>query len=136
MGRSGYYGYVERQQESRIDAEELRLRSRVQAIHTETGQSHGSRRMAEELPDEGFSVGDYKAHRLMHEVGVSGSPSARTTMASGTHADSSFTDVPWAAILTNSCSMEGIHAGLVGSGSEIMAFTHPIPSDHTSPRIK
>lgn len=70
MSRSGYYDYVERQQATRLDAEELRLRARVRAIHTETGQSYGSRRMAKQLQDEGFSVGRYKARRLMQEVGI------------------------------------------------------------------
>ena len=71
MGRSGYYEYVARQKGRRLDPEELRLRSRVQAIHAETGQSYGSRRMAKQLQDEGFAVGRYKARRLMKEVGVS-----------------------------------------------------------------
>jgi putative transposase len=70
VGRSGYYDYVERQKKTRIDAEALQLRSRVQAIHAETAQSYGSRRMAKQLQDEGFAVGRYKVRRLMKEVGV------------------------------------------------------------------
>jgi putative transposase len=70
VGRSGYYDYVERQKTTGLDAEELRLRARVRAIHTETGQSYGSRRMAKQLQDEGLAVGRAKARRLMKQAGV------------------------------------------------------------------
>jgi putative transposase len=71
VSRSGYYDYVERQKHGGDDAEDLALRSRVQAIHAETKQSYGSRRMAKQLQAEGFKVGRYKARRLMQELELS-----------------------------------------------------------------
>jgi putative transposase len=71
VGRSGYYDYVARQQATCLEADELRLRTRVRAIHAETGQSYGSRRMAKQLQDEGFAVGRCKTRRLMKEEGIS-----------------------------------------------------------------
>jgi putative transposase len=71
VGRSGFYDYVQRCKTDRVDAEEMRVLARVKAIHAETGQSYGSRRMAKQLQDEGFLVGRWKARRLMQQAGVS-----------------------------------------------------------------
>ena len=54
----------------RGDHDEGALLARVRAIHTETRQSYGSRRMPKQLQAEGFSVGRDKARRLMPEAGV------------------------------------------------------------------
>jgi len=54
VSHSGSYDYMERQKHGGADAEAVTLRSRVQAIHTATKQSYGSRRMAKQLQDEGF----------------------------------------------------------------------------------
>lgn len=72
VSRSGYYDYIERQKHGGgDDAEAITLRSRVQAIHAETKQSYGSRRLSKQLQAEGFSVGRYKARRLMRELELS-----------------------------------------------------------------
>jgi putative transposase len=56
-----------------IDAltDDLELVTRIKAIHVETGQCYGSRRMAKALHDEGYEVGRHKVRRLMKEAGVS-----------------------------------------------------------------
>ena len=71
VSRSGFYAYEHRQAHRTIDRVKLELLSRVKAIAWETRQSYGSRRMAKQLQDEGFSVGRAKARRLMKEAGVS-----------------------------------------------------------------
>jgi putative transposase len=70
VSRSGFYAYVQRQAAPRIDRDEVALLARVQAIHAETRQSYGSRRMAKQLQADGFAVGRYKARRLMRQAGV------------------------------------------------------------------
>jgi putative transposase len=54
----------------RIDPAEVVLLARVQAIHTQTRHSDGSRRMATQLQDEGYAVGRAKARRLMQQAGL------------------------------------------------------------------
>jgi transposase InsO family protein len=44
--------------------------ARVKAIAAQTGQSYGSRRMSKQLQAEGYTVGRYKARRLMQQAGV------------------------------------------------------------------
>jgi putative transposase len=70
VSRSGFYAYVQRQAHRAIARVELELLARVKAIAWETRQSYGSRRMAQQLQDEGFAVGRAKARRLMQEAGV------------------------------------------------------------------
>lgn len=70
VSRSGFYDYVSRQSHPVIDAEEVTLLARVQAIAAQSRSSYGSRRMARALQDEGFQVGRYKARRLMNDAGV------------------------------------------------------------------
>jgi putative transposase len=70
VSRSGFYVYAQRQVTPGRAHDEVALLARVRAIHTETRQSYGSRRMAKQLQAEGFSVGRYKARRLMQEAGV------------------------------------------------------------------
>jgi putative transposase len=70
VSRSGFYAYVQRQAVPQINGDEVALLARVKAIHTETRQSYGSRRMAKQLQDDGFVVGRYKARRLMQQAGV------------------------------------------------------------------
>ena len=69
--RRGFYDDVERGKTGGVDAEERRMLARVKAMHAETGQSDGSRRMAKQLQDEGVAVGRGKARRLMPHAGVS-----------------------------------------------------------------
>jgi putative transposase len=70
VSRSGVYAYAQRHSTPRIDRDEVVLLARVKAIHAETGQSYGSRRMAKQLQAEGYAVGRVKARRLMRDAGV------------------------------------------------------------------
>lgn len=67
---SGFDAYLKRDDRV-IDAEDMELLSRVKAIHRGTGGCYGSRRMAKALQAQGFSVGRYRARRLMKQAGVS-----------------------------------------------------------------
>jgi putative transposase len=71
VSRSGFYAYEYRQAHRVIDRVELERLARVKAIAADTRQSYGSRRMAKQLQEEGFSVGRAQARRLMKEAGVS-----------------------------------------------------------------
>ena len=79
VSRSGFYDYLCRRIQPVIDAEEVTLLARVQAIATKTRESYGSRRMARALQDEGFKVmsgvgltlGRYEVRRLMKNAGIS-----------------------------------------------------------------
>ena len=66
VSRRGFYSYVQRHAAPTIERDEVALLARVKAIHAETRQSYGSRRMAKQLQADGFTVGRYKARRLMH----------------------------------------------------------------------
>jgi putative transposase len=70
VSRSGFYASAHRQAARYRDHDAAALLARVRAIHTETRQSYGSRRMAKQLQADGLPVGRYKARRLMHEAGV------------------------------------------------------------------
>jgi transposase InsO family protein len=70
VSRSGLYAYLQRHAQESGDAEEAALWARVNAMAAETRQSYGSRRMAQQLQDDGFHVGRAKARRLMHQAGV------------------------------------------------------------------
>lgn len=70
VSRSGYYDYM-KTQTAGASTDDLALLTRVKAIHAETGQCYGSRRMAKALQDEGYEVGRHKARRLMKDAGVS-----------------------------------------------------------------
>jgi putative transposase len=70
VSRSGFYAYAQRQAAPRISHDEVALLARVKAIHAETRQSYGSRRMAKQLQDDGWVVGRYKARRLMQQAGI------------------------------------------------------------------
>ena len=70
VSRSGYYDYV-KTQTAENSTDKLELLTRIKAIHAETRQCYGSRRMTRALQAEGFQVGRYKVRRLMKEAGVS-----------------------------------------------------------------
>lgn len=69
VSRSGFSSYVQRHAAPTRARDEVALLARVQAIHAETRQSDGSRRMAKQLQADGFPVGRYKARRVMHHAG-------------------------------------------------------------------
>lgn len=68
--RSGFYAYARRRAIPRRNQAEGALLARVRALHPQTRQRYGSRRMAKQLQAEGFPVGRYKARRLRQAVGV------------------------------------------------------------------
>jgi transposase InsO family protein len=70
VSRSGYYDSIKPQPIDTV-TDELELVTRIKAIHAETRQCYGSRRMAKALQDEGYQVGRHKVRRLMKEAGVS-----------------------------------------------------------------
>ena len=69
VSRSGFYTY-RRRCAARLDGNEVALVARVKAIAHQTRYSYGSRRMAKQLQEDGFTVGRYTARRLMHQAGV------------------------------------------------------------------
>ena len=70
VSRSGYYDYV-RTQAAEDSTDDLELLTRIKALHAETGQCYGSRRMTQALQAEGYQVGRHQVRRLMKEAGVS-----------------------------------------------------------------
>lgn len=70
VSRSGFYDYLARQAQPRINKEKVRLLARVKAIAEKVRYCYGSRRMAKALQGEGFQVGRAKARQLMAEAGV------------------------------------------------------------------
>ena len=69
VSRSGFDTY-RRRCAVRLDGNEVALVARVKAIAPQTRYSYGSRRMAKQLQEDGFTVGRYTARRLMHQAGV------------------------------------------------------------------
>ena len=70
VSRSGYDDYT-KTQTMVASTDDLELLTRIKAIHAETRQCYGSRRMAKALQDEGYQVGHHKVRRLMKDAGVS-----------------------------------------------------------------
>jgi putative transposase len=70
VSRRGVYADAQRQASPGRDHDEVALLARVRAIHPQTRQSAGRRRLAKPLQAEGFSVGRDNARRLMPEAGV------------------------------------------------------------------
>ena len=70
VSHSGFYRDLRRRATSTIDRDEVVLLAHVKAIAHETRYSYGSRRMAQQLQDDGFTVGRYKVRRLMRQAGV------------------------------------------------------------------
>jgi hypothetical protein len=54
---SGFYRYLQRRAASTLDRDEVTLIAHMQAIAHQTRYSDGSRRMAKQLQDDGFTVG-------------------------------------------------------------------------------
>ena len=69
MSRSGYYTWKTREKSLR-QRERDRLIPKVKAIHRESKESYGARRIAEELEAQGESCGRTKAGTLMRLAGV------------------------------------------------------------------
>ena len=69
VSRSGYY-FWETRGKSLRQRERDRLIPKVRAIHRESKESYGARRIAEELEAQGESCGRTKAGTLMGLAGV------------------------------------------------------------------
>jgi len=65
VSRSGYYQYLKKHHEKKIDPD-FALIARVREIHSETDGTYGSRRMARELRKDYNDVGRYRARRLTY----------------------------------------------------------------------
>lgn len=68
VNRSGYYKYLKELAYPKRD--ETRLLAEVKALHNQSRQSYGSRRIAKGLQTKGYAVGRYRARRLMRQAGV------------------------------------------------------------------
>ena len=71
VSRSGFYSHKQRQAQASREGETDALLARVRAIAAESRYSYGSRRMAQQLQEDGFAVGRSKARRLMKQAEVS-----------------------------------------------------------------
>ncbi len=67
--RSSYYAWRARGGKV-IGPEELAVRRRMKSLFAESRQSMGSRRLSRQLTAEGFSIGRYRARRLMKSMGL------------------------------------------------------------------
>ena len=71
VSRSGFYDYLHSFTNGSDDSpEEAALKSRTITIFKEHRGKYGSRRISKQLKAEGYSVGRYKAHSLMRELGL------------------------------------------------------------------
>ena len=65
--KSSYYYWQAHRQPT---AQRLRLQVHARAVHTETRQTYGSRRMSAALKAQGLDVGRHRARRLMREASL------------------------------------------------------------------
>ncbi len=70
VSQRGYFDSLKKKELPK-DHEKQRVVEEVRQIHQKSYQSYGTRRMAKALTEKGYSVGRYKAGRLMKEAGVS-----------------------------------------------------------------
>lgn len=66
--RSGYYRYVTYPQQNQVG--DLRLLIEIKALHKESKESYGSRRISKALKANGYNVGRYKARTMMSENNI------------------------------------------------------------------
>jgi putative transposase len=69
VSRSGYYKYLKTEHENKMDPD-FELIAKVRQIHSDTRGSYGSRRMSDQLRDDGYNVGRYRARSLMKKADV------------------------------------------------------------------
>ena len=71
VSRSGFYDYLKRFRQSPVlDPGEERLKSRMRQIFKTSRGSYGSRRLSEQLRQNGFAIGRFKTRRLMRDLGL------------------------------------------------------------------
>ena len=69
VSRRGLYADLPRRATADVEAAALAVWARIQALATETRHRYGRRRMANQRPDEGLSVGRAQARRLLTAAG-------------------------------------------------------------------
>ena len=70
INRRSYYGWLTRR--AAREASQRSLRTRIQAIHAESGDAYGSRRIAAQLRAEGCSLNRKRVQRVMRELNIRG----------------------------------------------------------------
>jgi len=65
--KSSYYYWLSHRDPT---SERLSLQCQIKAIHSETKETYGSRRLSKALKDLGIDVGRHKARSLMQEAGI------------------------------------------------------------------
>jgi len=65
--KSSYYYWQGHRQPT---AQRVHLQVQAKAVHADTRQTYGSRRMSTALKAQGLDVGRYRARRLMQEAGL------------------------------------------------------------------
>ena len=70
MGRSGYYKYLNKYKENRIDPD-FELTAKVKEIHSDSDGTYGSRRTSRQLREDGYDIGRYRTRNLMKKANVS-----------------------------------------------------------------
>jgi hypothetical protein len=69
VSRSGFYAWLNRKPCARQQADE-RLKVAIRAVHRQSRETYGVRRMQPELKDQGFAVGRDRIDRLRRELGL------------------------------------------------------------------
>ena len=67
VSRGGYYKYIKINHENKMNPD-FELISKVRQIQSITRSSYGSRRMSDQLRDDGYDVGRYRARSLMKKA--------------------------------------------------------------------
>jgi putative transposase len=78
VSRSGFYDYLRRfNNGTDEDPEQAALTARIHAIFKEHRSKYGSRRILNQLKEEGFGIGRYKVRRIMKDLGLKAKISRR-----------------------------------------------------------
>ena len=70
VSRSGFYDYRKRYNRPAEDPGQASLKARVSSIFNDHRGNYGSRRILEQLQDEGHQIGRYKVRSLMRKLGL------------------------------------------------------------------
>jgi len=70
VSRSGFYDYRKRYNRPAEDPGQASLKVRVSSIFNDHRGNYGSRRILEQLQDEGHQIGRYKVRSLMRKLGL------------------------------------------------------------------
>ena len=70
VSRSGFYDYRKRYNRRAEDPSQASLKARIGSIFKEHKGNYGSRRILEQLQDEGHQIGRYKVRSLMRKLGL------------------------------------------------------------------